>query len=63
VHVSAAFRFRAGDRNASGGYVYVEYLIVLGTIGLVAAVAFTALGPRIVSNYTDTRGILLSINP
>jgi hypothetical protein len=58
VHVSRAFISRTDK-----GYVYVEYLIVLGTIGLVAAVAFAALGPRIVSNYTDTRGILLSINP
>jgi hypothetical protein len=45
------------------GEVFVEYLIVLAVIGIVAAQTFANLGPGIVRYYVNSRGLLLSINP
>lgn len=47
----------------SRGEVLVEYLIVLGAVTLVALQAFSAIGPRIVATYLQSRAILLSIDP
>jgi len=45
------------------GTVYVEYLIVLISIGLVVFPALAALGPNVIRNYTHTRAQLLKMSP
>jgi hypothetical protein len=45
------------------GYVYVEYLVLLVTVGLVAAAAGMALLPILYQGHLDNMSVLLSIDP
>ena len=45
------------------GYVYIEYLVVLGTVGILSAIGMMALLPTIYDSCFDSVGILLSIKP
>lgn len=45
----------ASDRR---GAVSTEYVIVVGTVGLLAVGAFVAIGPQLVSAYDHARNIL-----
>jgi Flp pilus assembly pilin Flp len=48
---------RALMRDARG-VVSTEYAIILGTVGLIAAGALVAAGPRVLSAYQHSRDIL-----
>jgi hypothetical protein len=50
---------RADDR----GYVYIEYLTVLATVGIVSAIALFALLPNVYDYFFDNVGIVLSMKP
>jgi hypothetical protein len=45
------------------GYVYIEYLVVLGTVGILSAIGMLALLPTIYTNCFDSVSVLLSIKP
>jgi hypothetical protein len=45
------------------GYVYIEYLTVLATVGIVSALALFALLPNVYDYFFDNVGIVLSMKP
>ena len=45
------------------GYVYIEYLVVLGTVGILSAIGMLALLPTVYTNCFDSVSVLLSIKP
>jgi hypothetical protein len=45
------------------GYVYIEYLTVLTTVGIMSAIAMFALLPIVYDYFFDNVGIVLSIKP
>ena len=45
------------------GYIYIEYLVVLATVGVLSAMGMMALLPTIYDSCFDSVGILLSIKP
>lgn len=49
-------------RDARGA-VTSEYVILLGTVGLIVAGAFVAIGPQLVSGYAHARNVLAAPFP
>ena len=49
-----------GDRR---GAVSTEYIVLLGVVGIVVAVALVAIGPGLVADYLDTRSLVAAPFP
>lgn len=47
----------------SRGAVTSEYVILVGTVGLIVAGAFIAIGPQLVSGYAHARNVLAAPFP
>jgi Flp pilus assembly pilin Flp len=45
------------------GAVSVEYIVVVGTVGLLFAAAVAALGPGLIASYETTRSVVASPYP
>ncbi len=50
-------------RRTRAGFIYVEYLIVLTSVGIVITAALLKLGPAIVDNYTKQKAVILEEAP
>jgi hypothetical protein len=52
-------RLRRLFASDTKGAVMSEYVIVVGTVGLVVAVALAGIGPQLLSSFERSRGILV----
>jgi Flp pilus assembly pilin Flp len=49
-------------RNRKGA-VSTEYVVIVGTMGLVVAFAIVKMGPRLLEDFRTTRGVIMSPVP